>query len=39
MRVMPNLSVSTMLGMALLSAGAYAVRRSMRGGAAGEPTR
>jgi protease I len=39
MRVMPNLSVSTMLGMALLSAGAYAVRRSMRGSAAGEPTR
>jgi protease I len=32
MRVMPNLSVSTMLGMALLSAGAYAVRRGMRGG-------
>lgn len=32
MRVMPNLSVSTMLGMALLSAGAYAVRRGLRGG-------
>lgn len=31
MRVMPNLSVSTMLGMALLSAGAYAVRRGLRG--------
>ncbi|GAB3470723.1 hypothetical protein GCM10027321_41530 [Massilia terrae] len=31
MRAMPNLSVSTMLGMALLSAGAYAVRRGLRG--------